>query len=71
MADSLLVDRARSALVHNPHLPARSVKLEAQEGRVILRGVVKSFYQKQMAQESLKGVEGISQIENQLQVSWS
>jgi osmotically-inducible protein OsmY len=71
MVDSALADRALTALVHNPHLPHRTVKLETQEGRVILRGVVRSFYQKQMAQESLRGVEGIHHIENQLQVNWS
>ncbi|HWC88728.1 MAG TPA: BON domain-containing protein [Pirellulales bacterium] len=36
-----------------------------------LQGIVRSFYQKQMAQESLRDVEGVSEIENQLEVQWS
>ncbi len=70
MSNTPLVDRAKTALVNNPHLSHRSVRLEAQEGRITLHGVVRSFYQKQMAQESLRGLEGLERIENQLQVQW-
>jgi hypothetical protein len=35
-----------------------------------LRGVVRSYYQKQMAQEVLLGLEGVEHIENQLEVEW-
>jgi osmotically-inducible protein OsmY len=70
MVDSQLFDLAQTALEQNPHLPHRHLRLEAQQGRVILRGVVRSFYQKQMAQESLRGVAGVEHIENQLQVDW-
>jgi osmotically-inducible protein OsmY len=37
---------------------------------VRLQGTVGSFYQKQMAQELLRRVDGVERIENQLQVSW-
>ncbi|HEX4130776.1 MAG TPA: BON domain-containing protein [Pirellulales bacterium] len=65
-----LEDRARRVIFNNPHLPHRSVQLEARDGRVTLKGVVRSFYQKQMAQESLRGLDGIAQIENLLDVQW-
>ena len=55
----------------HPHLKRRNVRIETQEGRVVLRGTVKSYYHKQMAQEALRRLEGVSQIENQLEVNWS
>lgn len=70
MQDLLFTDRVLSALKRNPHLPHRTLRLETRQGHVILRGTVRSYYQKQMAQESLRGVEGIHQIENQLEVNW-
>jgi osmotically-inducible protein OsmY len=65
-----LEERVRRVLTENPHLTQRTLRIETHEGCVTLKGVVRSFYQKQMAQESLKGVEGLVQIENQLQVVW-
>jgi osmotically-inducible protein OsmY len=70
MVDTQLADRAHRALQNNPHLPPAGVRLSAREGRVTLQGTVRSFYQKQMAQESLRDVEGVSEIENQLEVKW-
>jgi len=68
MPDSQLADRVHNALIQNPHLPRRTLTVEAQQGRVILRGVVRSWYQKQMAQESLLRVEGVHGVENHLEV---
>jgi osmotically-inducible protein OsmY len=45
--------------------------LEANQGRLVLHGVVGSYYQKQIAQETLRKVDGVEQIENLLQVHWS
>jgi osmotically-inducible protein OsmY len=59
-----------TAIEKNPHLRQRKLRFEAQEGRVVLRGVVSSYYQKQMAQESLRRLEGVNQIENHLEVNW-
>jgi osmotically-inducible protein OsmY len=59
-----------SAIEKNPHLRQRKLRFEAQEGRVVLRGTVSSYYQKQMAQESLRRLEGVDQIENHLEVNW-
>lgn len=70
MVDMQLADRAHRALRQNPHLPHARLRLHAQQGRITLEGVVRSFYQKQMAQESLRNLEGVSAIENQLEVEW-
>lgn len=70
VADDQLNDRLTSLLEQNPHLPTRTLRCEAAEGHVVLRGTVRSYYQKQMAQEMLKTVDGVATIENQLEVCW-
>lgn len=68
--DLQLDDLVTTALERNPHLPGRNLRFETQEGRVTLRGVVGSYYQKQMAQEILRTIEGVRAIDNQLEVNW-
>jgi osmotically-inducible protein OsmY len=63
--------RVSTALERNPYLSRRNLRFENNQGRVILRGVVDSYYQKQMAQEALRHVEGVHEISNQLEVSWA
>jgi osmotically-inducible protein OsmY len=40
-------------------------------GRVVLRGVVPSYYQKQVAQEVVRMVDGVERVDNQLEVNWT
>lgn len=70
MADADLADRVTSVLERNPYLPHRTLRCEAAQGRVVLKGVVRSYYQKQMAQEMLKSLDGVDEIENQIEVCW-
>ena len=58
------------AMQKDPHLRRRNLRFETEQGRVVLRGTVSSYYQKQMAQEALRRVEGVDSIENQLEVNW-
>ena len=58
------------ALNNNPHVPQRSLRFEAREGHVTLRGIVGSFFQKQMAQEAVRRVAGVREIANELEVCW-
>jgi hypothetical protein len=44
------------------------LKIELAHRAVIIRGVVQSYYQKQLAQESIRGLCGFRQIRNELQV---
>lgn len=71
MVDAQLADLARTALEQSPHLSRKQLRLEARKGRIILRGTVASYYQKQMAQETLRKLDGVEEIENHLQVHWS
>jgi osmotically-inducible protein OsmY len=60
-----------SAIERNPHLKRRNLRFETSEGRVVLRGTVSSYYQKQMAQEALRRLQGVDHIENHLEVNWT
>lgn len=69
-AESTLDSLISSAIERNPHLKRRNLRFETQEGRVVLRGTVSSYYQKQMAQEALRRLKGVDHIENHLEVNW-
>ncbi len=63
-----LSDRVTTALEANPYLARRNLRFEAEQGSVTLRGVVRSYFQKQMAQEALRCVDGVDEIRNELEV---
>jgi len=67
--DVPLNDKVFSALTRNPYLSGRNLRFEMAEGRVTLRGVVRSYFQKQMAQEALRRVDGVEEIHNELEVA--
>jgi osmotically-inducible protein OsmY len=71
MNESTLESRLETALSGSPYLAGRTVRFETEAGRVVLRGTVNSYFQKQMAQESLRRVEGVDEIENELTVMWT
>jgi osmotically-inducible protein OsmY len=62
--------RVDSAIKKNPHLSGHRVYCQAESGIVVLHGRVTTFFQKQMAQESLKRLEGVEKIINELEVEW-
>jgi osmotically-inducible protein OsmY len=47
------------------------LRIEQQDGQVTLRGTVGTYYQKQMAQELVGRVDGVTNVENHLEVSWT
>ncbi len=70
MIDMPLNDRVFTALEQNPYLARRNLRFETEQGRVTLRGVVDTYFQKQMAQESIRNVDGVDEISNELEVTW-
>jgi len=66
-----LFDRIHTALTTSPYLPSQEVRVEAADGRVVLKGSVRSFFQKQMAQEAIRRIDGVEAIDNLLEVNWS
>jgi len=49
-------------------LANRQIACEYHEGTLILRGQVSSFYEKQLAQEAVRTLEGVEQIVNRIEV---
>lgn len=56
------------ALTRSSALAGRNLRFEVHEDGVVLRGIVRSYYHKQLAQESLRTVSGVSRITNELEV---
>lgn len=69
--DSPLEDKVLCALERNPRLARRNLRFETEQGCVTLRGVVRTYYEKQIAQETLRHIEGIDRICNELEVTWA
>jgi osmotically-inducible protein OsmY len=70
-APSTLAERITSALETNPYLNGRTLRFETDGSRVVMQGVVKTYFQKQMAQEAIRRVDGVEQVENCLEVTWA
>jgi len=66
--DVTLGDNVSSALERNPYIAGRTLCFETQQGRVVLKGMVRSYFQKQMAQEAIRRLDGVQEIQNELQV---
>lgn len=67
-----LFDRIHEALTISPYLPSRrQMRVEATDGQVVLKGNVRSFFEKQMAQEAIRRVDGVQAINNLLEVNWA
>jgi osmotically-inducible protein OsmY len=66
-----LFERIHEALTTSPYVPNRQVRVETADGRVTLKGNVRSFFQKQMAQEAVRRVDGVERIDNLLEVNWA
>ena len=69
-SSSCLLDRLGEALSASPHLFGHKFGYEAEAGTVVLKGTVTSYFQKQMAQEAIRRMDGVELIDNQLEVNW-
>ncbi len=63
-----LEHRVHFVLSRNPYLGKRDVRCEIVDQDVVLKGSVRTYYQKQMAQESLRNISGVRRIMNELEV---
>ena len=63
-----LHDAVRDVLARSSFQSGRDLRFEVHGAEVVLRGVVRSYYQKQLAQESLRAVRGVSQVRNEIEV---
>ena len=69
LSDVPLDSRVLTALAKNPYLFGRTLRFEMEQGRLTLRGEVRSYFQKQMAQEAVRRIDGVSEIFNELEVA--
>jgi len=68
--DTPLKDRVDSVLVKSPHVMRHRLFCETRdEGSVTLLGKVDSFFEKQMAQEAVRSLDGVGRIHNRLEVA--
>jgi len=66
-----LLSRIASALDSSPYIGAGKVRVEpGDSGQLRLHGRVETFFEKQMAQETIRHMAGDSQIENMVEVTW-
>ena len=68
--EKCLSDRVTEALSASPHIHNRQLGHQADQGVVVLTGTVNSYFQKQMAQEAIRRVDGVDHIDNRLEVEW-
>jgi len=62
--------RVDTALRAHPHLRSSLIASRHADDCVILEGAVDSFFLKQMAQEALRDIPGVIEIDNQLSVDY-
>lgn len=66
-----LIDRIADALNSSPYITPGKVRVEPGEnGLVRLHGRVQTFFEKQMAQESIRHIAGEGRIQNMVEVTW-
>lgn len=68
MASSPLLYRLDKALRNHPHLNRQPFFLERQQNQLIIRGTVRSYYQKQVIQEAIRKVDRDTEIQNLVEV---
>ncbi|MDA0835407.1 MAG: BON domain-containing protein [Planctomycetota bacterium] len=68
-ADPQLPRHLEQVLAQLAVLGQRRVRAEVEEVDVVLKGVVRSYYHKQLAQEAIRVVPGVDSIRNEIIVA--
>ena len=71
MADQKLKEKIQSALAVDPSLSdvAENVQIETTDGKVTLRGSASSAQEKEQIANKVQQIEGVQEVDNQLQVA--
>jgi len=64
-----VVRKVRGALQRNPYPLLRKLFFEYEGGVVVLRGRLPNYYHKQLAQEAVRGIDGVTHVVNEIEVS--
>ncbi len=66
-----LLEQISAALESSPYITPGKIRVETGEGgRVRLHGRVQTFFEKQMAQETIRNIAGEQRIDNMVEVTW-
>jgi osmotically-inducible protein OsmY len=64
-----VAERARRELRKSPLIWGRRVSCDCRHGVLLLQGRLPSYYQKQLAQEAVKRIDGVWEIINEIEVT--
>ncbi len=67
-AQANIAELAERCLRSNPYLALRIVGCDCQQGVLVLRGCLPSYYLKQLAQEAVAHLDGVKRIDNRIEV---
>jgi len=56
----------KHAISNSIMIASQNIQYEIEQEQVILTGIVNSYYEKQVAQESVSRVNGVGQVQNRL-----
>ena len=63
-----IAEAATECLQNSPYRAVRRVLCECDHGILFLRGHLSTFYEKQVAQETVARVKGVTQVRNEIEV---
>lgn len=63
-----LSELVKHAISNSIMIANQNIQYKIEREQVILTGIVNSYYEKQVAQESVSRVDGVGQVQNQLTV---
>ncbi len=63
-----IAEAANERLRNSPYRALREISCKWDQGVLVLRGHLPSFYHKQLAQEAVAGARGVTQIINEIEV---
>lgn len=66
---AVVIDLAKRSLQKSLYTAIRNVSCDYDQGVLLLRGRLPSYHEKQMAQEAVRGLEGVVQVVNQIDVA--
>jgi hyperosmotically inducible periplasmic protein len=66
--DTAILAKVKAALVNDPVISARSIKVDVYRGEVTLSGAVNSEVEKKKAEDIVVGVDGVRTVEDKLVV---
>ncbi len=65
-----IAESAKECLQNSPYQAVRGILCEGNQGVLFLRGHLSSFHYKQVAQETVAGVQGVNQVVNEIEVDY-